>query len=117
MGLSLIGWRDGKLFITRNMVTGIISARSVLVTTRHNLHYAKDRRREIQMSSKLIKLDEKVYGDLQDFKWQGESFSSAVQRLLDLHKALMGFEPIIRGNKAYQEFQNARKKAAELTNP
>ena len=66
--------------------------------------------------SKSIKLGDDVYADLDEIRGKGETFSQAVDRLLDLRRMLLGIDPILRGQKAYQEFKDAEereKQAAE----
>lgn len=60
--------------------------------------------------SKSIKLNEEVYADLDEVRGKGETFSQAVDRLLDLRRMLLSVDPILRGQRAYQEFKDARER-------
>ena len=62
--------------------------------------------------SKSIKLQDDVYTCLDQARGKGETFSQVVDRLLDLRLMLLLADPILRGQKAYQEWKDA-KKAAE----
>ncbi len=66
--------------------------------------------------SKSIKLAEAVYKDLDEARGKGETFSQAVDRLLDLRRMLLSADPILRGQKAYQDWKDTeerKKQAAE----
>lgn len=57
---------------------------------------------------KSIKVSDEVYLDLDEIRGKGETFSQAVDRLLDLRRMLLAVDPILRGQRAYQEFKDAR---------
>ena len=62
-------------------------------------------------NSKTIKLDEITYNNLDDVREKHETFTQVVSRLIDLYRTLRGMEPILRGDAAYNEFREARRKA------
>ena len=60
--------------------------------------------------SKSIKLGDKVYYELEQVREKRETFSQAVEKLLDLRRTLLEMEPILGGQKAYQEWKDAKKR-------
>ena len=60
--------------------------------------------------SKSIKLQDDVYSNLDQARGKGETFSQVVDRLLDLRLMLLLADPILRGQKAYQEWKDAKKR-------
>lgn len=66
--------------------------------------------------SKSIKLENKVYYKLEEVREKRETFSQAVEKLLDFKRALLAAVDLADGQKAYQEFKDAeerKKQAAE----
>ena len=63
--------------------------------------------------SHTIKLQDKEFKDLQELQGPRETYNDVINRLLAMWRALRGIEPIIRGNKAYQEFKD-RDKGGEV---
>jgi len=59
--------------------------------------------------SKTIRLEDQIYTELDEVRDKRETFSQAVERLIDIYRGLRGLEPILRGDKAYHEFMDARK--------
>ena len=59
--------------------------------------------------NKTIKLEDRTYADLDEVRDKHETFSQAVERLIDLYRQLRGLEPILRGDRAYHEFMDTRK--------
>ena len=60
--------------------------------------------------SKSVKLAEDVYKNLDEARGKGETFSQVVSRLLDLRLMLLLADPILRGQKAYQDWKDAKKR-------
>lgn len=59
---------------------------------------------------KQIRLEEHVYNGLEEMRGKRETFSQAVERLLDLYQKIRRLEPVLRGSVAYQEFWAARER-------
>lgn len=57
--------------------------------------------------SKSIKLENKVYYKLEEFRAKRETFSQAVEKLLDFRRSLSVAFDMVEGQKALREFQNA----------
>lgn len=64
--------------------------------------------------SKTIRVEDEVYTELEAVRDKRETFSQAIARLIDVRRMVLGIEPILRGQQAFQEFKHAReaKKAA-----
>lgn len=54
--------------------------------------------------SKMIKLDDQVYNRLENFRNKGETFSEAVERLLEFPRRIRDAINIVKGQQAYQEW-------------
>jgi len=66
--------------------------------------------------SRLIKLDDRVYHDLTMEKTGNDTYSQVVDRMLDIMRAIRGIEPILAGQKVYQEFKEKQRLAKEAAN-
>lgn len=62
--------------------------------------------------SKSIKLENKVYYKLEEFRGKRETFSQAVERLLDFRRSLTVAFDMVEGQKALRDFQDAEEEGA-----
>lgn len=59
--------------------------------------------------SKTIKLEDQVYDQLEELRVKHETFSQAVERLLELPRRIAQLGYIIEGGMKYQEFKDKRE--------
>jgi len=59
--------------------------------------------------SKTIKLEDEVYLELDELRVKHETFSQAVERLLQLPRRIAQLGYIIEGGLKYQEFKHKRE--------
>uniref|UniRef100_A0A6M3Y2W0 Uncharacterized protein n=1 Tax=viral metagenome TaxID=1070528 RepID=A0A6M3Y2W0_9ZZZZ len=59
--------------------------------------------------SKLIRVDELTFNNLEDIRRKDETKSQVLDRLIDLWRMLKGTEPLLRGSVAFREFQESQK--------
>ena len=65
---------------------------------------------------KFIALKVETYDELEKLREKRETFNEVVARLIDIRRMIMGIEPILAGQKAFQEFKSARQAQKEATN-
>ena len=65
--------------------------------------------------SKTIRVEDKTYQELDEMREKHETFNDVLTRLVDIRRMVLGIEPILRGQRAYQEFKDARAKAKEAS--
>lgn len=58
--------------------------------------------------SKTIRVEDKTWDELDELKGKHETFNDVLSRLVDIRRMVLGIEPILRGQQAYQEFKDAR---------
>jgi len=66
--------------------------------------------------SKTVRVEPEVYDELERIREKRETFSQVISRLVDIRRMVLGIEPILRGQKAFNEFKAQRdqeKAAAE----
>lgn len=59
--------------------------------------------------SKLIRVSNETYNELEQLMDKRQTFNQVVARLIDIQRMVLGIEPILRGQKAFQEFKSARE--------
>ena len=60
--------------------------------------------------SKLIRVSDEVHRDLDEVRGKGETFSQVIDRLIDIRRMIVGIEPILRGQRAFNEWKEQRDK-------
>jgi hypothetical protein len=62
--------------------------------------------------SHSIKLQDETHTTLDQLRGKGETYSQAVDRLLDLWRIIRGVEPVLRGSYVYHEWKQRRAQEA-----
>lgn len=65
--------------------------------------------------SKTIKLEEQVYSKLEEFRDKRETFSEAVERLLELPQGIFNLVNVLEGSIAFSEKQRDQLKKTVST--
>jgi len=63
--------------------------------------------------SKLIRVSDDVYQDLEMVRDKRETMSQVVDRLIDLWRMLNGIEPVLRGDISFHEWKDRQKERVE----